>query len=241
MRIGHERYNPEYVHHNGNVISTNIRQIVFGMQDGMVSTLGAITGIAIGSINPFFVILAGVAIISVESISMGIGAYTSSRSEKKLTERILREEHEEIHQFPQEEAEELYELFVEDKWPPEFARKMVDEAVKDKSIMLREMAYRELNVIPDEVTYPIKNGFFMFFSYIIGGMIPLFAYFFFPIFVAMKISMTITLVGLFALGAGIAKFTKEKWYTTGAHMFVFGGIALLVGYVVGTILKGLPI
>lgn len=241
MRVGHERYNIDYIHHNVNGVSTNIRQIVFGMQDGMISTLGAITGIAIGSANPFFVMLAGVAIISVESISMGIGSYTSSRSEKKLMERVLNEEHEEIHKYPKEEAEELYELFVEDKWPPEFARKMVGEAVKDKSIMLREMAYRELKIIPSGMTYPIKNGFFMFFSYIIGGIIPLFAYFFFPIFVAIKISIVITLIGLFVLGVGISKFTKEKWYTTGSHMFVFGSIALLVGYIVGSTLKGLPI
>lgn len=233
MRTHHKQCDPNYIHHKNGRLIKNMREVVFGMQDGMVSTLGAITGIAIGSYDHFVVLLSGVAIIAVESISMGIGSYTSSRSEKKLEQRILYEEHEEIHAFPQEEAEELHGLFMEGGWSYELAGKMVDEATDKKHLMLREMMYRELKIIPDGDGKPAVDGIFMFFAYILGGLIPLFSYFVLPLDIAIKVSIPITLVGLFALGALISKFTKERWYITGGHMLFFGGVALIVGYLVG--------
>lgn len=237
MNSKHLQHNPSYIHHQSSHFVDNVKEIVFGLQDGMVSTLGAITGIAIGSANHFIIILSGIAIIAVESISMGIGSYTSTRSEKKLMQRILDEEHEEIHQYPTEEAEELHDLFVQDGWTNGLADQMVKEAAGNKKLMLREMMYRELNIAPDGQQHPIRNGLVMFLSYIAGGLIPLSAYFFFNMDIAINISIFITLLGLFGLGAGISKLTKEKWYSTGMHMFVFGGTALVVGYFVGVMAR----
>jgi len=232
---------PGYIHHQDSSIVERIREIVFGMQDGMVSTLGAVTGIAIGSGDKFVVLLAGIAIIAVESISMGIGSYTSSRSQKRLIERMLFEEKEEISEFPREERAELVGLLQKDGWSQETAQIMANEAGGNDSLMLKEMAYRELHVSPDSLEHPAENGLFMFAAYIVGGIMPLFAYFFVDIEKAIYVSVIVTLLGLFILGASVAKFTKEQWYKTGAHMLLFGGVALLVGYFVGVLSQNLPI
>lgn len=237
---GHKPH-PDYIHHKDSAIVERIREIVFGMQDGMVSTLGAVTGIAIGSGDIFVILLAGIAIISVESISMGIGSYISSRSERKIIERMLVEECEEIINHHEEEKTELHGLFVQGGWSPEFAKKMVHEVDGNRALMLREMAYRELNVSPDSLEHPAENGLFMFVAYIVGGIIPLSAYFFIDIEMAMYVSIAVTLFGLFLLGASVAKFTKEEWYKTGGHMLLFGGIALVVGYFVGIFAGSLPV
>ena len=234
MAVQH-RYNPAYIHHKEGRTVHNMREIVFGMQDGMVSTLGAVTGIAVGSGDIFVVLLSGIAIIAVESISMGIGSYTSSRSEKKLMERQLDEECQEIIEFPQYEKSELRDFFIRDGWSRETADAMIAEASKNKSLMLREMAYRELHVSPDKSEHPVENGVYMFVAYIIGGLIPLSVYFFLPLPFAIKVSVAITLAGLFVLGAVIGSFTKEMWYKAGIHMFLFGGVALLAGYLVGAL------
>lgn len=225
--------NPEHIQHQEGKFMKHIKEIVFGMQDGMVSTLGALTGIAIGSESHFVIILAGVAIISVESISMGIGTYTSSRSEKKLMDHVLREEHKEVKDFPKKGSEELHGLFVDDGWSPELAHSMAEEASKNHRLMLQEMMYRELKIIPNGQGQPIVNGLFMFFAYIVGGFIPLSTYFFLPLGNALQMSVGMTLIGLFILGASISKYTKEKWYRTGSHMLFFGGVALIVGYAIG--------
>ncbi len=241
MKSHGQKPHPGYIHHQDSGLVERIRETVFGMQDGMVSTLGAVTGIAIGSGDLFVILLAGVAIIAVESISMGIGSYTSSRSERKLIERMLDEECEEIINDHDREIIELKEFFIQDGWSESMAQSMVEEASGNRALMLREMAYRELHVSPDSLEHPAQNGLFMFGAYIVGGLIPLSAYLFVPLPLATYVSIVITLGGLFALGASVARFTKEMWYKTGAHMLLFGSVALFVGYLVGVLSHTLSI
>lgn len=226
--------NPKYIHHQRPGIASSIREIVFGMEDGMVSTMGAVTGIAIGSDDHFIVVLAGIVIIAVESISMGVGSYLSSKSEREVNERMLAEEREEIKKYPLEEKEEMVGLFVKDGWSKMLARKMAEEASAKKKLMLQEMAYRELQVFPSQKEEPIKNGFFMWGSYIIGGLIPVIPYFLIPaVEPVIPISIFITLVGLFFLGVATTRFTQRSWWKAGLEMLFIAGVAALVGYGVG--------
>ena len=74
----HEK-NPNFLHHHPrSPISNALREVVFGVEDGMVSTLGALTGIAIGTQNHFAVVLSGFVIVAVESLSMGIGCISQT-------------------------------------------------------------------------------------------------------------------------------------------------------------------
>ena len=230
----HPHNNPKFIHHQRPGIAESIREVVFGMEDGMVSTMGAITGIAIGSENHFIVVLAGIVIVSVESISMGVGSYLSNKSEREVDERMLSEEQQEIREYPKEEKKELFEFFVRDGWPARLAAKMAAHAGSDKQLMLREMAYRELHVSPHNLGSPAKNGVLMWGSYVIGGLIPLLPYLLIATVVAaIPISISITLIGLFLLGAGTTRYTNRTWWKAGIEMFLFAGFAALIGYLVG--------
>ena len=79
-----------------------------------------------------------------------------------ITKRILYEEMSEIRDFPEEEREELVEMFKKDGWPPHLALEMSHVAAKDSSLMLKEMAYRELAIFPESAINPIWNGVAMF-------------------------------------------------------------------------------
>jgi len=230
-------FNPNYIHHRASKFISSIREIVFGVEDGMVSTLGAVTGIAVGSQDYFTVMLSGFVIISVESISMGIGSFLSSRSERQIIERKLFEETAEIKNFPKEESVELYEIYTKEGWPAETARLMVDAASANNKLMLNEMAYRELGVIPKEDGSSMRDGLFMFISYVIGGFIPLAAYFFFPIYPAVYLSIFITLIGLFILGSATSKYTKQNLLKSGFYMLLLGSIALGAGYGIGLLAR----
>ncbi|MBI2551386.1 VIT1/CCC1 transporter family protein [Candidatus Uhrbacteria bacterium] len=61
-------------------VAGSMREIVFGLEDGLVSTLGAVTGIAAGANDRFIVILSGLVLVAVESLSMAAGSYLSSKS-----------------------------------------------------------------------------------------------------------------------------------------------------------------
>jgi len=221
-------------HHESSQFSSIIREIVFGLEDGMVSTLGAITGIATGTNNHFVVTLSGLVIIAVESISMAVGSYLSSKSEKEIAERKLREEKKEIVEFPREEKIELIEIYEQARWSKKLAQAMADEATQDKKKLLREMAFHELKVFPDNLENPLKNGITMGISYIFGGAIPLLPYLLSAnISSAILFSVVVTLCGLFLLGVMTTKFTKRKWWQAGLEMLLLASAAALVGYFIG--------
>ena len=221
------------IHHENNKARAHIREIVFGMQDGMVSTLGALTGIAVGTNDYFTVILSGIVLIVVESISMSIGSFTSSGTERDTHERLLREEHTEIVEFPQEEEEELRLMFIQDGWPRELAREMSRTASQNKDLMLREMAYRELNIPIGKPVQPLRNGVYMYGAYIAGGLIPLVPYFILSIGPGLYASIGFTLAGLFVLGAATSKVTHRHWAASGLTMLILGSVALSAGYLIG--------
>lgn len=225
--------NKTYPHHGQAQTLEVFKEVFFGIEDGMVSTLGSITGIAIGSNNKEIVILAGVVIIAVESISMGIGSYLSNYSQGEIEEEEKKEEREELRKFPEEEKEELYKSYLKTGWSNSLAEQMTEEASKNKELMLKEIITHELKIPDKQESSPILGGVSMFLSYILGGIIPLFSYTLLPIENAIPVSIVTTLLGLFLLGAGTAKFTKQPILKSSLRVLIIGGIALVIGLLAG--------
>ncbi len=236
----HHHQNPNYIHHQSVGFGSTIREVVFGLEDGMVSTFGSITGIAAATQDPFTILLAGSVIIGVESISMAVGSYLSNKSVQSIDERMLAEEKEEIEKHPKEEEEELVGMYLKDGWSAGLAKEMAAEAAQHKELILKEMAYRELGVIPGKRENPIKNGVYMGVSYVIGGAVPVIPYILISsLHTAILVSVTITLIGLFILGGAVTKYTKRSPFISGLEMLVLAGIAGAVGYAVGQFMTGL--
>ena len=233
------KHHHDYSHHQDTVSSSLIREMVFGLEDGMVSTLGAITGIATSTNNHFFVVLSGSVIIAVESISMAVGSYLSNNSEQAIDDQIIAEEKDQIKKFPKEEKEEMVDLFIKDGWTPTMAATMATEAAKNPKLMLREMSYRELNLVPDSHESPIKKGAIMFGSYIVGGSIPLVPYILLPVETAIFVSVPLTVVGLFLLGAVTTKYSGRTWWKAGLEMMSVASAAAVIGYAVGQLVDGI--
>jgi len=229
-------FNKDFIHHQKSNMANVLREVVFGMEDGMVSTLGSITGIAVGSGNQSTVLLAGSVIIAVESISMGIGSYLSNKSEEEMKKRKIQEEREEIKKYPGEEKKELYNIYLTEGWPEDLAKNMTEVASKNEEIFLREMMNRELNIPNEQESVSIKGGLYMFFTYIVGGLIPLSSYLLLPIKTAIPISIATTLAGLFILGISTTKFTRQPLLKSGLRILVMGGIALVAGLVAGILI-----
>jgi VIT1/CCC1 family predicted Fe2+/Mn2+ transporter len=196
--------------------------------------MGAVTGIAAASQDHFIVVLSGLVIIAVESVSMGVGSYLSTKSEKEIDERKLHEEKIELRKYPEEEKEELVEMYVVDGWPKKLAKDMAEVASQNKKLFLQEMAYRELKVFPDHMEHPLQNGIAMGLAYVIGGTIAVLPYIFMKhIPAAIIYSVVITLVSLFILGAGTTTFSKRSWWKAGLEMLILASVAAGFGYGAG--------
>ncbi len=232
----HYHNKKDFLHHNETVAASTVKEAIFGLEDGIVSTFGTILGIATATGDTQVVLLSGAVIIAVESVSMGVGSYISSTSEKAINERKLSEEKHEVENYTEMEEKEMEQFFIIDGWPKDLAKKMAEVTAKDTSLMLKEMAYRELKVFPDEKTEPIKNGFVMWGSYIIGGIIPLSFYILLPIDIAIYASVVGTLVMLFVVGALTTKFSKRSWSKAGFEMVILASLAATFGYVMGQLL-----
>jgi len=222
-------------HHKKGIILDSFRDIVFGVEDGMVSTFGVVTGIALASHDHFTVLLSGVVVIAVESLSMGVGSYISNKAERDVSRRKLTEERIETEEFPEQEKQELTEFYIKDGWPKKFAQEMTSVAHQDKELFLKEMAYHELGIVVNKPVNPTKNGIFMFFAYILGGIIPVVPYFIWEIDQAVTISVVLSLVSLFSLGTLIGRHTKRLWWKAGLELLLLAGIAGLVGYIAGQV------
>jgi predicted membrane protein (TIGR00267 family) len=224
--------NRDYIHHQSPAYLYG-REIVFGVQDGMVSVIGALTGIAVGTNSHFVVLLSGMTIISMGALSMAIGTFISIGTERKMQKRMLYEERLEMSLCPIEERKEIETLFLKDGWPKSMAKKMAECAACNEALMLNEMAYRELSIIPEKISHPIKNSMAMFFAWFCGGLFPLIPYLFCPVAVGIYISIGITLFGLFLLGVITSRYTKQNPLMAGLTIFLLAGTAIVVGYIIG--------
>jgi len=210
-----------------------MREFVFGMEDGTVSTFGSITGIALATRDPFTVILAGTVIIGVESISMSVGSYLSTKSEKEIHKKILDDEIDFSKIDPEKAKKDLYKRYIKDGWEKSLAKKMANYAAKNPKIFKEEKALHELQICNLHEEKSLKGASVMLFSYFAGGIIPLSFYFFFGIIPALIFSIFGTITALFLLGVFTAKFSNRDWWKAGFEMAFLAGVAGFIGYAVG--------
>ncbi|MFC1598080.1 VIT1/CCC1 transporter family protein [Patescibacteria group bacterium] len=235
---------PKYIHHELNEVPSlrkkffsSLREVIFGLEDGIVSTLGAITGIAGGIQDSDVVILAGFVIIVVESMSMAAGTFLSSKSEAEVNQRMLNEEREEIEKEPAKEREEIIKFYKERGFSDKETKILVKRITGNKELMLEEMAYRELRIIPSKNGTPKNDAVFMGISYIIGGIIPLSAYFYLPLVYAIVVSVASSVLILFIIGYSKGKMVHVNKLRSGAEMVLVSLTAAGIGYAVGRIIE----
>lgn len=214
-------------------ILSYLRDLVFGTEDGLVSTLGALTGIAIGARDPKIVLLAGIVVICVESISMAVGTFLSSRSRMESLKALIQYELHEIRTDPEGERRELEEMYKKRGFPPEERDIVIKRMMSNEELLLEEMMLRELGIGSESFESPIQNGFVMFGSYVVGGAVPLGCYVIWPIHQALIISFGVTLMALFGLGALSSRFSQRRWWQLGGTFLFVGGLAAAIGYAVG--------
>ena len=220
------------------VIRERIRDAVFGLQDGLVSTLGALTGIAAGTHNQSAVVIAGCVIVTVESLSMAAGSYLSSKSQRQYLERLLNEEQQAIAADPEHERQELLQMYRQRGFTDDEIHVITRRLFANPRWLLEDMAHKELGICPDSLEEPASNAVVMGTAYVMGGVIPVLPYMFWMISMAMPVSIVATVLGLFAVGGIKGRLVHQPWWRSGLEMVGIAGIAALVGYAIGSLARG---
>lgn len=214
-------------------IRQRLRDAVFGTQDGLISTLGALTGIAEGTKSGEAVVIAGVVIIVVESLSMAAGSYLSSKSNRQYLEHLLREEEQAIATDPEGERREIWAMYRARGYTDDEIGVIAKRLLSDKRLLLEDMAHKELGICPQSMEEPLGNALVMGAAYVAGGLVPVLPYLFLPIPMAMPVSLGGAFLTLFAFGGLKGRVVHQVWWRSGLEMLGVAGVAALAGYLIG--------
>lgn len=217
----------------------SLREIVFGLEDGVVSTLGAVTGIAIGTGDPFIVILSGVVVIFVESLSMASGTFLSSKSEAEVLKRKVAAQRALIEQSPEEARVQLQEAYTARGFTPEEQTVLLDRITDHPDTWLEDLSHKQLGIIPDQEFSPVRDALFMGVSYIIGGTISIILYFFLPLSSAIPGAIALSVVALFIVGYVKGALVQVPKVRSGIEMMIVSITAAGLGYAVARIVSAL--
>lgn len=221
-------------------IVTVIRDLVFGVEDSLVSTLGVITGIAGGTENRFAVVLAGVVVIIVEALSMAAGSYLSAKSEREVQARRLATEQTAISEHPGAEEAKLATVYRQRGFNDEEIRVLLKRAEAKRSILLEELAVHKLGIPLGAATpTPTRNAFAMGISYLVAGVIPIAPYLIVDVTAAIPVSVGLTVVTLFFVGFAEGSLAGRRRFRSGLQMAVVSMVAAGAGFLVGKLVAQL--
>ncbi|MEX2238367.1 MAG: VIT1/CCC1 transporter family protein [Dehalococcoidia bacterium] len=213
-----------------------LRPAVFGVNDGLISNLGLVIGVAAADPGQDVVILAGFAGLLAGAFSMAAGEYISVLAQRELYEKQIQLEEDELEASPEEEEEELTLIYQAKGVPEEEARSLAQHIMTDKGTALDTLVREELGLDPNSLGSPVGAGVSSFLSFGVGALIPLVPFLFLAGWDGIVVSCIASGLSLFVVGATISLFTGRDPLYSGARMLVIGAIAALVTYGLGSLI-----
>jgi predicted membrane protein (TIGR00267 family) len=220
--------------------SASLADIILGGQDGLVNTLGVILGVAAASSDPRIVIAGGFAAMFAESISMGAVAYTSTLAEHDHYRAELERERREIREMPEAEEQEVREVFSNWGFNGDLLERAVAQVQENEEAWVEVMMRNELKLAPIEDKSALRIALVVGFSAIVGSLIPLLPFLLLPLGWAIGVSLVISALALFGVGAYKARITVGHPMRSGLQMAVIGIISALAGYFIGALFGAKP-
>ena len=225
----------DHGHHHRDVSGGWLRPAVFGAMDGLVTNIALIAGVGGGGVSVHNVILTGFAGLVAGAVSMGLGEYTSVRTQNDQVAHEVAKERAELERHPEVEAEELAGMWIARGLPEHLAREVAAELSKNVDEALRVHAQEELGVNPAEQPSPWTAAISSFLCFSAGALVPLVPYLFGA--TVLWLALLVGGVGLFVAGALTARFTNKRWYVSGLRQLALGlaaaGLTFLIGKLIG--------
>jgi vacuolar iron transporter family protein len=215
-----------------------IGDAIYGINDGLGAVFGIVSGMAGYTGGSEVVLAAGLAGTLASALSMGAGAYLSSKSQREVYESEVAREKAEIEEDPHEEMLEL-ELFYQLKgFSAEESRTMAERLQKEPKQFLRTLVHEELGLNEETFPNPWRSTVSASVSTAIGGFIPIVPFFFTVGMPAVIASFIISTAAHFIVGASKALVTARPWWATGLEMTAVGVLAAAITYGLGVAFAG---
>ena len=217
-----------------------IREVVFGAQDGLVSTLAVVATVAGASGDSYAVIVAGIATGLAGVFSMAAGEYIGSKSQREIFDAQVGEERHEIVERPGEAEAEVAYMLAQEGLGDEDASRVAAIMARHPEVLLRTMVTRELGIQVDETQGGVLRGaLFMGAAFGLGAAVPVIPFILLPIAAALPVALVLTGAVLFAIGVIKTRWTRRSPLASGLEVLALAAIAGIAGYLFGTVLPQL--
>ena len=216
-----------------------IREAVFGAQDGIVSILTVVSAIGGATSDNHVVLIGGIATTVAEVFSMAAGEYMGSKSQHEVFAAQITSEREEVDERPEEAEAEVAHMLEREGLDPQRARRVAAEMASNKEVLLRTMVEKELGITPEPNVQPLRGALILSVALGLAALVPLLPYFFLPVSRALIASVLASGVALFVMGVVKARWTMANPIRSGLEVLALAAVAGIGGYVVGTILPEL--
>jgi len=221
----------------------HLRDFVYGAVDGAVTTFAVVAGAAGARLSAGIVIVLGTANLIADGFSMAVSNYLGSRAEQQVQQRALREEEHELDHKPDEERQEIRDIFAAKGFSGDLLNQTVDIITSDRKLWLETMMREELGFATEGVR-PAEAAAATFVAFVTVGLFPLmpFLYDFFspgPLENAFVLSSVLTGAAFFTVGTLKSRFVDELWWWAGIQTLALGGAAAVLAFGVGVALRGL--
>jgi VIT1/CCC1 family predicted Fe2+/Mn2+ transporter len=212
-----------------------LRNVVYGFNDGLTANFGLVAGVlgAAATLNEHqTVVVAGIAGLVADALSMGSSGYLAAKSEQEVYAHEIAMERDEIALMPEVERDELALIYEAKGIKRETAHALATQLMADPEQMLAEQSREELGIGEPHMS-PLREGWVTGVATAFGAIIPVFPFFFTHGLTAIVISFTISMLSHFVVGAARSAFTGRGLFRSGFDMFVVGLGVALVGYFAG--------
>lgn len=214
-----------------------LRAAVLGANDGLVSNLSLVMGVAGAALASRQILITGLAGLLAGACSMALGEWLSVQSSRELYKNQIEIERVEIEQSPEGEIEELSLIYQARGLNPEQSLQLATQIMANRESGLDAMVREELGIDPNELGGSAwEAAITSFILFAIGAIIPVIPFIFLSGITAVLVSIGLSTVGLFLLGAAITLFTGKTVLFSGFRMVIFGLLAAAVTYGIGALI-----
>lgn len=214
-----------------------LRAAVLGGNDGLVSNFSLVMGIAGATNGKTEVLLAGLAGLLAGSLSMALGEWISVKSSQELYENQMEIEMQELEHNPDAEKQEIELIFRTQGMSVEDAKNRAAELMLDKSKAHQLLVKEELGINADELQgSAMEAAIASFISFAFGAVLPVLPFFFLGGTKAILVSVALSSIGLWLIGAAITLFTGRNVWYSGFRQVFFGLLAALITFGIGKLI-----
>jgi vacuolar iron transporter family protein len=213
----------------------SIREVVFGVQDGILTTLGIITGVGVAEGDRAAVFISGFLALLAGALSMGVGEYLGRKAEREVVQATIDLEKREMADDPQGEFSEQVAFYKLKGFSAEEAEMIVRRLTQHPDIYLYEMVRDEFGIDPREAEEPsLRAPLAMSGSFALGSLLPILAFMLpFSIGLSTLTALFFALVGLFAVGFYAATLSERNPVGKGIEVALYGCGVFAISYLVG--------